>query len=153
MNPWILTIILTILPVSELRAGIPYAILNGINPIIAFFICVLFNILIIPVIFFFLEYLNKFLLKIKAWNRFFTSYLNKKVEKIKGKYKMLSYFVLFVFVALPAPGTGAYTGTLLAWFFKLDREKSFLAIALGVLAAGIITTLLTVLGRGIFSLF
>lgn len=152
MNPWLLTIIWTILPVSELRGGITYAILNGINPLSAFFVCVFFNILIIPIIFFFLDYINKFLLKIKLWDRLFTGYLNKKTEKIKRKYEILSFFVLFLFVAIPAPGTGAYTGVLLSWFFKLNRKKSFFIISLGVVAAGIITTILIILGKSLFGL-
>jgi uncharacterized membrane protein len=152
MNPWILTIIWTILPVSELRGGIAYAILNGIHPLSAFLVCVLFNILIIPIIFFFLDHINRFLLKIKLWDRFFTGYLTKKTEKIKRKYEVLSFFVLFLFVAIPAPGTGAYTGVLLSWFFKLNRKKSFFVIALGVIAAGIITTILILLGKSLFDL-
>lgn len=150
MNIWILTIIWSVLPVSELRGGIPYAILNGINPLVAFFLCVFFNILIIPFVFLFLDYVNSFLLKIKPWRKFFDYFLTRKVEKIKLKYETLSYFVLFLFVAVPAPGTGAYTGVLLAWFFKLNRKKSFLVIALGVISAGIIVTLLTVIGKSLF---
>ncbi len=153
MNVWLLTIIWSVLPVSELRGGIAYAILNGINPVSAFLVCVIFNILIIPVIFFFLDHINKVLLKIKLWDRFFTGYLNRKLGKIKKKYEAFSFFILFLFVAIPAPGTGAYTGVLLSWFFKLDRKRSFLIIALGVVAAGIIMTLLVILGRNLFSLF
>ena len=153
MNPWILTIIGTIMPVLELRWGIPYAILNGINPLKAFLVCVFLNILIIPIIFFFLDYINKYLMRIKSWNRFFIYYLNKKIDKVKRKYEILSFFVLFLFVAIPFPGTGAYTGVLLAWFFKLDRKKSIITIALGVLSAGIITTMLTIFGISFFKLF
>ena len=152
MNSIIWAIILSVLPVSELRGGIPYAILNGISPVTAFFVCVLANILIIPVIFFFLDYVNCLLLKVGSYNRFFNFYLNKKVERFKRKYEVLSYLVLFLLVAIPAPGTGAYTGSLLAWFFKLNRKKSFWVIALGVIAAGIITTLVTVGGIGLFNL-
>jgi len=150
---WIWSIIFSILPLSELRGGIPYAILNGISPINAFLICVLANIAIIPVIFFFLDYVNHFLLKIKSWNKFFNFYLNKKVEKAKKKYEILSYLALFFLVAIPAPGTGAYTGVLLAWSFKLNRKKSFAVIGLGVITAGIAVTLLTILGKSLFGLF
>ena len=153
MNLWILTIILSMLPVSELRGAIPYAILNGINPLTAFFIAVLANIIIIPIVFFFLDNIHEFLLKNKSYQRLFDFYINKKVEKVKRKYETLEFFVLFLFVAIPAPGTGAYTGVLLSWIFKLDRKKSFAIIALGVITAGIITTLVTVSGIGLFNLF
>ena len=153
MNPWFWSIILSILPISELRGGIPYAILNGISPINAFLICVLANIAIIPVIFFFLDYIHNFLMNIKTYSRVFIYYINRKVEKVRRKYETLSYLVLFLFVAIPAPGTGSYTGVLLAWFFKLDRKKSFAVIGLGVIVAGIITTILTILGKSLFGLF
>lgn len=153
MNIWIWTILLTILPVSELRGGIAYAILNGINPLSAFIVCVFFNILIIPIIFFFLDYINSFFLKIKTWNRFFTGFLNRKVKRIEEKYEVLGFFVLFLLVSIPSPGTGAYTGVLLAWFFRLERKKSFFIIALGVIAAGAITTIATIAGKSLFGLF
>tara|TARA_Y100000310_G_C20652730_1_gene800338 strand:- start:1732 stop:2196 length:465 start_codon:yes stop_codon:yes gene_type:complete len=152
MNPWILTIILSILPISELRGAIPYAILNGISISDAFLIAVFFNILIIPIIFFFLDYIHKFLLNLKWYKRLFDYYINKKVEKVKKKYETLELLALFLFVAIPAPGTGAYTGVLLSWFFKLNRKRSFFIIALGVITAGIITTILTLTGKGLFSL-
>jgi len=154
MNPIIWTIILSILPISELRGGIVYAILEGgINPLTSFLIAVLANILIIPVIFFFLDHIHFVLMKIKPYNKAFNFYINRKVERIKRKYETLELFVLFLFVAIPSPGTGAYTGALLAWFFKLDRKKSFAIIALGVIVAGIITTVMTVLGKSLFELF
>ena len=141
------------LPIFELRGAIPYAILSaGINPITAFLLAVFANILIIPLIFFFLDYIHKFLLKIKAYKRFFNFYIERKVEKIKLKYESLELLALFFFVAIPAPGTGAYTGVLLSWFFELDRVKSFATIALGVITAGIITTILTLTGKSLFGL-
>ncbi len=152
MNPLFWIIILSILPVSELRGAIPYAILKaGINPISAFLIAVFLNILIIPVLFFFLDYINKFLLKIRAYKRFFEYYVNKKTSKIRKRYETLSLFAVFLFVAIPFPGTGAYTGILLSWVFKLNRIKSIAVIALGVIAAGLITTFITIGGLGIFN--
>jgi len=154
MNDFLITLILSMLPISELRGAIPYAILKaGINPITVFFVAVLANILIIPIIFFFLDYAHGILLKLKPYEKFFNFYINRKVEKIKKKYETLELFVLFLFVAIPAPGTGAYTGVLLSWFFGLKRKKSFAVVALGVITAGIITTLVTVGGLGIFRLF
>jgi len=154
MNPFLITIILSMLPISELRGAIPYAILSaGINPITAFLIAVFANILIIPIIFLFLDYIHGTFLKIKPYEKLFNFYITKKVEKIKRKYETLELFVLFLFVAIPAPGTGAYTGVLLAWFFGLRRKKSFAVIALGVITAGIITTLLTIGGIGLFRVF
>jgi len=151
MHPLIWTIILSILPVSELRGGIPYAILTGINPLTAFLVAVLANIAIIPFIFFFLDNIHEALLNIKWYERLFHYYINRKVNKVKRKYETLGLTILFLFVAIPAPGTGAYTGVLLSWFFKLNRKKSFATIALGVITAGIITLVLTITGKGLFN--
>ena len=72
-------------------------------------------------------------MKIPIYRRLFTKFINHKAEKIKKKYQTLELAALFFFVAIPSPGTGAYTGCLLAWFFKLDRKKSMMIIALELL--------------------
>jgi len=137
--------ILTILPIIELRVGLPlgisYAIKNNFPIILIFFIVVFLNILLIFFIFFFLDYINKFLLRIKIYRKFFVFYLNKfrkKVDKFETKYNSLGFFALVLFVAIPLPGTGAWTGCLVAWVLGLDRTKSIASIALGVIIAGII---------------
>jgi len=142
-------VLLSILPVSELRGGIIYAVLSGVNPFIAFFICTLANILIIFFVFFFLDFLHKEFLRIGLYKRFFNFYLKrirKKVDKFEKNYSAYGFLALTIFVAIPLPATGAWTGVLIAWLLGLDRKKSILSIALGVLIAGI---LLLLAGLGI----
>ena len=122
-----------------MRGGLTYAILNKLPILPIFFICVFFNILIIPFLFLFLDFINPYLLKINYYKRFFDFVLNKRIEKLKKKYETLTFLLLFLFVAIPTPGTGAYTGVLLSWFFKMNRKQSYLIIALGVFVAGILT--------------
>ncbi|MEK6906901.1 MAG: small multi-drug export protein [Nanoarchaeota archaeon] len=151
MNEIINIILLSILPVSELRGAIPYGISNNINPLLTFFIAVLANFLVAPFGFFFLDNLHKHFLKIKSYNRFFNKYIEikrKSFEKHVGT--SFEFWALMIFVAIPLPLTGAYSGALIAWFFDLKRRKSYLAIFLGILIAGIIVTLTTL---GIRSLF
>lgn len=149
-------IIFSILPVFELRGGIPVAIASGASWFSAFFFCVGANILVIGPIFFFLDYIHEHLMKIRTYNRVFNLYLNrvrKKAEEKFAKYKW-EYFVLFLFVAIPMPGTGAYTGCLIAWFFELDRKKSYISIALGVITAGIVVTIVaTAANYGFLKIF
>jgi uncharacterized membrane protein len=145
------TILLSILPISELRGAIPYAIANKINPLLAFLISVLGNVLVIPITFFFLDNLHKYFLKIKSYEKFFNKYIEvkrKNFEKHVGT--KFEFWALAIFVAIPLPLTGAYSGAIIAWFFNLKRRKSYLAIFLGVLIAGIIVTLTSI---GIKSLF
>jgi uncharacterized membrane protein len=147
----LLAILLSIAPFSELRGGIPYGLANGYDPILVIVICILANILIVFPLFFFLDYVHKYLNRIKIYNKIFNKVLVRARRKIEGKVGSSWEFVaLFFVVAIPFPGTGAYTGTLASWAFKLDRKKSLLAISLGVVAAGIITSLVSL---GILSLF
>lgn len=137
--------LLSLLPVAELRGGIPYAVALGTNPLIAFIFCTLVNILVAPICFIFLETLNKILLNIKPYKKFFNSYiksLRKRKEKVEKAYETYGILALTIFVAIPFPLTGAWTGTFIAWLLGLKRFRSFLAISLGVIIAGIIVTLI-----------
>ena len=141
MSPVIWSIILSILPISELRGGMIYAILSGISPINAFLICTIANILIIFFVFFFLDFLHSSFMKIKVYRNFFNFCIEKirnKVDVFEKHYSKSGFIALFIFVAIPLPGTGGWTGALIAWILGLDRRKSLIAIILGVLAAGLI---------------
>lgn len=144
-------IFLSVLPISELRGGIAYAIGSGLNPVLAYFIGVVSNFFVIPICFFFLDNLHKYFLKLGFYNNSFDKYINKnrrKLEKYIGT--KVEFWALVCIVLIPLPFTGAYTGSILAWFFGLKRRKSYLAISLGILIAGILVTLASL---GLFSLF
>src|SRR3989344_8094281 len=149
MEILIKAIILSMLPISELRGGIPLAISYGVNPLFAFIVCVLANILVIPIMFLFLDTLHKLLLKINFYRKCFDFYIEKSRKKLE-KYigTKTEFWFILIFTGIPLPITGAYTATVLSWFFGLKRLKAFLAIALGVIIAGIIVTLTSI---GLFS--
>ncbi len=153
MEAIIKTIILSILPVSELRGGIPYAIYSGMNPFAAFWISVLANIVVVPIVFLFLDYLHCYLLKIRFYEKTFNSFLERTRKRTHRLVERYGYFGLAIFVAIPFPITGAWTGTFAAWFFGMKRKKSFLAIALGVIIAGIIVTTVSYFGINALRLF
>ena len=148
MNPLTQAILLSALPISEIRGGIPLAFYYNLKW--AIWILVLVNILIIPLAFLFLDYINKFLLKIGFYKRFFYHIIENTRRKTEEKIEKYGYLGLTLFVAIPLPVTGAYTGTLAAWLFGMDRKKSFLSIALGVIIASIIV--FTVVSLGITTL-
>lgn len=141
MNSFLYALLLSVLPVSELRGGIPLAIGTGINPVIAFLFATAANIIMVPIIFFFLDYFHVHFMKIRPYEKLFNLYLNRLRKKVETK--TLGFFLLFSFVAVPLPGTGAYTGCILSWFFQMQRKKSIYTIALGVLTAGIVITLVS----------
>ncbi len=142
MDGLIRGIVLSLLPISELRGGIPVAIASGVGVVPAFVSCVVANIAVMVPVFFFLDYIHRHLMKVSLYRKLFTLYLErvrKKVELKMAQHRW-EYLVLFLFVAVPFPSTGAYTGCLIAWFFEMDRKRSFITIAAGVIAAGIIVT-------------
>ncbi len=138
-------IILSILPISELRGGMPLAVIyanqNNVPLALIFAIIVMANIFAIFLAFFFLDKFHHLFLRIKIYKRFFDKYVErfqKKVDKFESKYSALGFLALTLFVAVPLPATGAWSGVLISWLLDLDRKKSILSIALGVLIAGIL---------------
>lgn len=135
---------MSMLPFTELRLSIPYAIAQNANPLAAFTVCVIANIFVILPIFLFLDYAHSKLVRIKLYARvseFFLRRIRPRSVKVKEKMALYGFPALMLFVAIPLPVTGAYTGTIIAWLLGLNRKKSFIAIAAGVMIAGIIVTL------------
>jgi len=128
MNQLILAIILSILPISELRGGLPiainYAIKKGVSIWPIFSLIVLVNIFAIFLAFLILDYLHKHLMKFKGYRKIFGFFLKrtqKKAKYVEKRMKIYGYLALAIFVAVPIPITGAWTGTLIAWLLGLDR--------------------------------
>ena len=138
---------ITVVPWIELRGSIPYGIGSGMNPAFVFFFVLALNIAIIPLIYIGLEvFYKRFFIRYRLFRNVVES-VRKRGEKYIQKYGLLG---LAIFVGIPLPGTGAYSGTALAWLLGMKRGKSFLSVALGVLMAGILVTLFSV---GLFNFF
>lgn len=136
-------IILAAVPVTELRASIPLAVAMGIEPLPAFLLSVLGNILPVAPILLLLEPTFRIAARIPFLDKFLHALLErtrKKGDQI-AKYGTLG---LMIFVGIPAPGTGVWTGSLLAFLFGLPFIPAFFAISGGAVIAGVIVTLATV---------
>ena len=138
-------IILTILPVTELRIGMPlaisYGIENNIPLFLIFLLIVLINIITVFFIFFLLDSVHSRLLYFNAYKKGFDFYLKrlqKRIDKFKERYNKLGFLALIFLVCIPLPGTGAWTGSMVSWVLGLNRKKSILAISIGVIIAGIL---------------
>ena len=134
--------IISLLPILELRGGLIAARILGVEFIKAFIICYIANILPVPFILLFINWIFNKMSKWKPTKKI-VDWLSNKTLKKKDQIDKYGYFGLFLFVGIPLPGTGAWTGALLAILLNLDKKKSFITIALGVLAAGIIMSLLS----------
>ncbi|MDR0410604.1 MAG: small multi-drug export protein [Treponema sp.] len=146
MDVLFLIIVLSFLPISELRGGIPYAIYHGTPWFVAYPLCAALNALVAPVCWLFLGTAHKLLLKWEWYNRFFKRFIEKARAKLAGGVEKWGWFGVSLFVAVPLPMTGAWTGTLGAWVLGLSKWKTMLAVIVGVLIAGAIVTSVVVFG-------
>ena len=140
MNPYLTLFLISMLPFIELRGAIPYGFIMGLNPIHIFSIAIAGNMVPVPFILLFLEDVEKYLRKWEKIARLMDWLFERTYRKANKKVRRWEYLALIFFVAIPLPGTGAWTGSLIAYLFKIDLKKAILMIFLGVLIAGIIVT-------------
>ena len=129
--------LITLIPAIELRGGILYGIGVGENPFLVFLVCTIANILLIFPTFFFLSYIFPFFEHLPIIQPLLES-TRRKTHPYVEKYGFIG---LAIFVAVPLPGTGAYTGALGAYLLGMKKRKAIPAIAIGVVIAGIVVTL------------
>lgn len=152
---YILTLFISMIPIVELRGAVPFAIAQGIPMWEAIGIAAIGNMLPVPFIFFFARRVLEWGTNKPIIGKFFTWCLKKghsggqKLNKAAGETKI--FWALLLFVGIPLPGTGAWTGTLAASILDWDFKRSVIAVMLGVLLAGIIMGSLTVLGLNLFN--
>ncbi len=134
--------IISLLPILELRGGLIAASLLHLNPIVSYIICIIGNVLPVP---FILGFMSKILKKMRESKHFYklANWLDKKVEKNKDKIEKLGFWGLVLFVGIPLPGTGAWTGCLVASVLEMDKKKSFIATMIGIFMASIIMMILS----------
>ncbi len=153
MRPYLEAILLSLAPIAELRGGIPLAVSRDIPIVGAYFLCVFANMLVIPIFYIFLQTAHNLFYRIPLYRRVFDNYVRRTRKRAEEKVKKYGYWGVMLFVAIPLPVTGAYSGTLAAWLLKLNMKKAFWYLALGVIIAGIIVSLAVITGLGILNLF
>lgn len=151
MGKCVFTMLVSMIPIVELRGGIPFGVALGLPYYLAFPAAVIGNIIPTP---FIIVYIRR----IFKWMRRYLPKLNRLVDKLERKAHLkgqkvsrYQYLGLWLFVAIPLPGTGAWTGSLAAAFLDMRLKKAMPAVILGVLTAGCIMTGLTHLGINLFS--
>lgn len=145
--PQLVTFLISLCPVLELRGGMIAARLLEINFFEAFIICYIGNMLPIPFILLFIKKIFALMRKSKFFSKIVDK-LEARSEKKKGSIEKYKEWGLLILVAIPLPGTGGWTGALIAALMDMRIKKSLPLIALGVFIAGIIMSLIT---YGIFS--
>jgi uncharacterized membrane protein len=140
------SVLLCLLPISELRGGLPYALARGMAPWQAYLLCVAANGLVGPLVFLFLSTVHGFFIQISWYNRIFEKLVARSRRRVHEKVEKYGYAGLIVFVAIPLPITGAYTGALGAWVLGMEAKKSFASVFAGVIIAGAVVTAVYQLG-------
>ena len=147
----VFTTLVSMIPIIELRGGIPFGVALGLPYHQAFISAVIGNILPAP---FIIVYIRKIFMMMRRYMPRLNGLVDKMERKahLKGqKVSKYTYLGLWLFVAIPLPGTGAWTGSLAAAFLDMRLRKAFPAVFLGVLTAGCIMTALTHVGVNLFS--
>ena len=139
----LLTMLVSMVPVIELRGGVPFGTALGLAPLHALVVCIIGNMIPIP---FIIVYIRRIFL----WMRRKSPRLNGLVDRLEKKAHLkgqkvtkYKYIGLWLFVTIPLPGTGAWTGALIAALLDMPLRKAVPSIFLGVVTAGLIMTLAT----------
>lgn len=141
LKKYLIVFFISMVPLIELRGAIPYAVAFGLPTLQSYIIAVLGNMLPVPIIYLFARKVLEWGADKPVIGKFFTFCLEKGKkggEKLQAKAGKGLFLALFLFVGIPLPGTGAWTGTLAASLLDMDFKSSILAVMCGVILAGII---------------
>lgn len=154
MRKYLIAFLVSMVPIIELRGGVPIAMEWGVDWYVAIILCTLGNLIPVPFIYFFArKFLNwgankRFIGRIC---RFVIRKGEKASQKLGGKGSRVGFFIaLMLFVGIPIPGTGAWTGTLAASFLDMGFKSTVAAVSLGVVIAGLIMGIGSLVAVGIF---
>ncbi|MDA3871134.1 MAG: small multi-drug export protein [Candidatus Marinimicrobia bacterium] len=151
MNNIIQLILVTFIPGLELRASIPYGItVLGMPWIKVVIITFITNILLGPIVYILLNQFVHIVIKINFFNKIYEKFVIRTRHKIENKVEKYGELGLALFIGVPLPGSGVYTGALAAFILGLNFKKFLIATVIGVFIAGILVTIATLTGVGIF---
>ena len=150
-NPVLVLVLLTLLPFLELRASIPYGILVlKLQWWWVFAICVLTNIILGPVIYLVLDNFVHLFLRVKVFDKLYGRYIEKTQHKIQGYVDKYGELGVALFIGIPLPGSGSYSGALGSYIIGLGMRRFIIANVIGVMIAGGLVTIISLTGGGIF---
>jgi len=147
----LIVLLVAALPIGELRAAIPLALIQyDMHPLSVYFLGVVGNMLPVPFLLLFLGKVSNLLRRISLFDRFLTRLFAYTQRRHSALFNKFGAFALVMFVAIPLPATGAWSGSLAAFLFGVPFKYALPLIALGVMIAGVLVTLST---SGIWSFF
>ncbi len=152
--PPVATVLIAAMPIAELRGAIPVAIgVYGLDPWTAYTLAVIGNMLPVVPLLLFLETVSSYLRRWVFWDVFFRWLFTRTYHRHNAGFEKYGTIALLLFVAIPLPVTGAWTGCAAAFVFGIRFRHAFVAIFSGVMLAGVIVTSITLGGVGVLNLF
>lgn len=153
---YLLCFLISMVPLIELRGAVPYGVLMGLDYPVTLAVCIVGNMLPVPLIYFFARKVLIWGCDKKYIGKFFT-FCYQKGERgganlVKRTGRGGVFVALLLFVGIPIPGTGAWTGTLAASFLDMGIKSTTIAVSLGVLLSGIIMGVVTMTGVHVFGI-
>ncbi|MCK5107449.1 MAG: small multi-drug export protein [Nanoarchaeota archaeon] len=143
-------ILITLAPFLELRASIPYGILIGMDVWLVFFVCVITNIILGLVVYYLLDKFIHLVVKIKWIGKIYDKIVVKVQHRLKKYVEKYGEWGVALFIGIPLPGSGVYSGALGSYLIGLKYKKFIIAEIIGVIIAGAIITLIVVSGSSLF---
>ena len=139
----------SISPLGEAKVGIPYGISTGVNIFLVLLTCFISNVLVFPIMLFFLESINRKLLKWRPYKEYAIKLAQRTKRATKDKIAKYGTLGLLFFVMLPVPGTGVYAGTIATFILKIERKKAFYANTVGIFISSLIVWVTALFAFGI----
>lgn len=128
----------SISPFGEAKVGIPYAVFNNVNIYVSFIVCFISNVLIYPVMTFFLNTVNRHLLKWKFYKKMAVKVARRAKVGAGSAVTKYGFWGILIFVMLPIPGTGVYAGTIASYLFRMPYRPAFWANTIGIFLSCVI---------------
>ncbi|RXJ51484.1 COG2426 family protein [Gelidibacter gilvus] len=125
-------------PLGEAKVGIPYALLNGVNIYVAFIFCFIANVMVFPIMTFFLDVINRYFIRWYYYKKAAIFVARRAKVGAAKNVKKYGFWGLMIFVLIPLPGTGVYAGTIAGYLFGLERKQAFLANTIGIFISCVI---------------
>ncbi|MFK7749961.1 MAG: COG2426 family protein [Kordia sp.] len=134
----LITMLWSISPLGEAKVGIPLGLQTEVNPYIIFVAAFVANVLVFPVMIFFLNHVNRYFLRYRSYKKGALWVARRAKKGAKDKIQKYGFWGLMLFVMIPLPGTGVYAGTIATYLFNIERKLAFAANTIGIFLSSVI---------------
>lgn len=128
----LITMLWSISPLGEAKVGIPIGLQSDVNPYVIFVAAFVANVLVFPVMIFFLNHVNRYFLRYRSYKKGALWVARRAKKGAKDKIQKYGFWGLMFFVMIPVPGTGVYAGTIATYLFNIERKQAFAANTIGI---------------------